>query len=321
MVQRVDLQQLVHTVRGGPALAQKAAIATVREVFGAADFLTGPGDDGALVQVGSERSVVCGEAIYPPFAQADPFGAGLAAVLANVNDVAAMGAEPLAVVDTLTGDEEHCRRALEGLREGSRLYDVPIVGGHLTVTDGPASISAFALGRCDHPLSATAAAEGQHLLVLSLLDGELRPDFLFFRSIEARGTRLASDVRLLPELAASGLCLAAKDVSMAGLLGSMAMLLEPSGLGVTVDLDAVHVPEGVSLEQWLLAFPTYVFLLLAPPAAVEECARRAKSRSLVVDDLGPLDAGGVIRLRQGDEEVELLDFATEGVTGLAGRRP
>ena len=60
-----------------------------------------------------------------------------------------------------------------------------------------------------------------------------------------------------------------------GLLGSIAMLLEPSGLGVTVDLDALHVPEGTPLEQWLVAFPSYVFVLLAPPDAVDECGRRA----------------------------------------------
>lgn len=313
---RVDLGRVVDRVRGGPAMAQKAAIAAVRDVFGPGDFFSGPGDDGAVVPVGAEQSVVCGEAILPSFAQADPFGAGLAAVLANVNDLAAMGAEPLAIVDALTGDEDHCRRALEGLRAGSRLYDVPVVGGHLTVTEGPASVSAFALGRCTSPLSATAAAPGQHLLVLSLLDGHLREDFPFFRSFDERGGRLAGDVRLLPELAAAGLCRAAKDVSMAGLLGSIAMLLEPSACGVAVDLDAIRVPEGVTLEQWLLAFPCYAFLLLVPATSVAECARRASRRSLALDDVGCLDSTGVVRLTQDGDEAVLVDFATDQVTGL-----
>ena len=52
----------------------------------------GPGDDGAVVEILGGRSVVvCGEAIHPPFVAADPHGAGMAAVLANVNDLAAMG--------------------------------------------------------------------------------------------------------------------------------------------------------------------------------------------------------------------------------------
>ena len=37
------------------------------------------------------------------------------------------------------------RRVLEGLRHGSELYRVPVVGGHLAVSDGPAAVSAFGI--------------------------------------------------------------------------------------------------------------------------------------------------------------------------------
>ena len=70
--------------------------------------------------------VACGEAIFPPFVATDPYGAGIAAVLTNVNDLAAMGATPLAIVDTFAGPEAVGRRALEGMRWASRLYDVPV---------------------------------------------------------------------------------------------------------------------------------------------------------------------------------------------------
>ena len=72
----------------------------------------------------------------------------------------------------------------------------------------------------------------------------MRTDFPFFRSFDERGDRMAGDVRVLPALAASGACVAAKDVSMAGLVGSLAMLLEWSRLGVTLDLDALPRPAG-----------------------------------------------------------------------------
>ncbi len=52
----------------------------------------------------------------PPFVAADPYGAGIAAVLANVNDVAAMGGFPLAIVDTVVADRETARSVLEGMR-------------------------------------------------------------------------------------------------------------------------------------------------------------------------------------------------------------
>jgi selenophosphate synthetase-related protein len=314
-----SLDELVAAVRGHPGLRAKRGIGLVRGVFGASDWVTGPGDDGALVGDGDGRVIVCGEALYPPFAQRDPFGAGVAAVLANVNDVAAMGGEPLAVVDTVVGEEDACRTALEGMRYASGLYQVPVVGGHLTIAPGPLSISAFAVGRCRTPLPATAVAPGQRLGLLACLEGDMRSDFPFFRSFEPRGERLGGDVRLLAGLADAGACVAAKDVSMAGLIGSLAMLLEPTRCGVVLDVDAIPRPDGVDLERWLVAFPCLAFLLCMPDDAAEAaCRRAAEERGLSYDRLGTIDASGRIELRAGDQQRTVIDLTAEDVTGLHG---
>ena len=41
-------------------------------VFGPSDWLRGPGDDGAVVSVGDEEVIACGEAILPAFVEHDP---------------------------------------------------------------------------------------------------------------------------------------------------------------------------------------------------------------------------------------------------------
>jgi selenophosphate synthetase-related protein len=314
------LDDLVALVRSHPGLRSKASIAVVRDVFGPGDWVTGPGDDAALVDAGdgpAGRVVVCGEALYPPFAQRDPFGAGVAAVLTNVNDVAAMGGEPLGIVDTLVGGEDACRTAMEGMREASRLYQVPIVGGHVTISDGPLSISAFAVGRCRTPLSSTAAAPGQRLGLLACLEGDMRDDFPFFRSFEPRGERLGGDVRLLARLADEGACVAAKDVSMAGLIGSLAMLLEPTRCGVTIDLDTLPRPDGVALDRWLISFPCYAFLVCSPDGdAGTRCRTAAGERGLTYSELATLDASGRIELVSGGERRTAFDLTTEAITGL-----
>ena len=261
--------------------------------------------------------VVGGEAIWPPFLEADPFGAGVAAVLANVNDLAAMGARPLAIVDTVTGPELVARKALEGMRHASALYQVPVVGGHLTVRDGPPALSAFGLGRADGPvLAARHAAPGQSLLVACCTEGTMRADFPFFASFDARGTRLGGDVRTLAAVAEAGAAVAAKDVSMAGVIGSLAMLLECHRLGVTVDLGVLPRPEGVPLASWAVAFPCFAFLLCAPPGREEECARPFRDRGLAAAVVGVLDDSGSLRVRLGEEVATVIDLATEAVTGL-----
>ncbi|MGH9279216.1 MAG: AIR synthase related protein [Acidimicrobiales bacterium] len=304
------MQEIAAAVRAHTGLRDKAAIGIVSDVFGPTDWRAGPGDDGAVVEDGL---VVGGEALLPAFVERDPFGAGVAAVVTNVNDLAAMGARPLAIVDTVVGDEKTARAALEGMHHASRLYDVPVVGGHLTVRDGPASISAFGLGRATQVLSVRNAAVGQSLLLACLTEGALREDFPFFSSFDERGTRLAGDARTLAALAESGACVAAKDVSMAGIVGSTGMLLEANRLGVTIDLDAVPVPAGVDLATWLVAFPTFAFLLCVPPGREDDCARAFADRGIAVAVIGTLAGTGTVAVRSGGEVAEVLHGP---VTGL-----
>ena len=311
-----ELEALAQGLRDLPGVRAKAHIGLVAEIFGGGDWYAGPGDDGAVLPAGEGAVVVGGEAILPAFVAADPYAAGVAAVLANVNDLAAMGAVPVALLDTVVGPEEVSRQVLRGMHWAAQLYDVPVVGGHLTRTDGPPALSAFGVGRAERVLSATHAAPGQVLVLGCCLDGRMREDFLFFPSFDERGEQLAGDVRLLAELARTGAAVAAKDVSMAGLVGSLAMLLEPGGLGVDVDLAVLPVPAGVPLADWLSCFPCFAFLLTCPPERVDECVAAFRARGLTAEPLGVLTDGGQVRLVRGEQAVTVFDLTVEGVTHL-----
>ncbi|HEV8625311.1 MAG TPA: AIR synthase related protein [Acidimicrobiia bacterium] len=312
------VEEIALAVRALPGLRAKAPIALVSDVLGSSDWAAGPGDDGATVAAGAETVVVGGEAMLPSFVRADPFAAGVAAMLTNVNDLAAMGAEPLALVDTIVASEAVARRALEGLRHASQLYRVPVVGGHLTISDGPPALSAFGLGRAapGRVLSVRNAVPGQSLLVAGCVEGVMRPDFPFFGSFDARRGRLAGDVRTLATVAAEGAALAAKDVSMAGILGSLAMLVECNRLGVTVDLDALPRPDGVGVVEWLGCFPCLLFLLCSPPEREKDCISAFHERGLVAEVIGTLDDTGLLRIAAGGTVATVVDVRTEPVTGL-----
>lgn len=312
-----DLPELIDRIRASPGLRGKSAIGLVSEIFQSTDWLAGPGDDGAVVQDADVSLVVGGEAILPSFVAADPYGAGIAAVTTNVNDLAAMGAWPLALVDTVTGPEPVARRVLEGMRWASGLYRVPVVGGHLTITEGPPALSAFGLGRADRPLSVRDAAPGQTLVSACCVEGQMRADYPFFPSFDERGELLADDVRLLAEAATRGWAIAAKDVSMAGLVGSLAMLLECNRLGVILDLDGLPVPAGVALDRWIICFPCYAFLLCVPPEQVAACLRSFTDRGLAAAPVGTLDGTGQLRVSSGGQVATAFDLCRESVTNLS----
>ena len=316
------LEELAGYLRSHPALRAKGEIQLVSDVFGTGSWVHGPGDDGAVVDLRTGGApdghvIACGEALLPAFVAADPYGAGIAAILTNVNDLAAMGATPLAIVDTIVGSAAVASEALRGMKEACGWYDVALAGGHLTLHDGVPALSAFGVGRAQGVLSTTNVTAGQQLIVGACTTGEMRIDFPFFRSFVQRGAALGGDVRILASLAASGACVAAKDISMAGLVGSLAMLLEWSRSGVTVDLDAIPRPAGVPMRDWLTCFPAFAFLLCAPPGREGDCLDAFHARGLDAAVVGEIDSSGELFVRSGDRRALVLDLTTTAVTGLS----
>ena len=258
--------------------------------------------------------IVCGEAMHPAFVASDPRAAGMAAVLANVNDLAAMGAVPRGIVNTVVAPASVAAEALEGMAEAAGLYGVPIVGGHITEHEGEPALSAFAVGDADRILSVNRAKPGQDLVFACCLDGRMRADFPFFTTLAHQGPRLARDVRLLAEVARNDLASAAKDVSMAGSIGSLAMLLEPGRLGAEIDLDRLPVPAGVGLDRWLACFPTYAFWLATDRPG--PCLDLFRSAGLTAAVAGTVNNRGVLAMRTGNESREVFDLRREPITGL-----
>ena len=313
-----ELADVVRRFQDNPGLRAKSFVRLVGEVLGPTDWLTGPGDDAAAIGNVGGYTLAAGEAIWPPYVEGDPFGAGVAAVLTNVNDVAAMGGRSIAIVDTVVGPEALARKVLAGIRFASDLYHVPVVGGHLTIREGPPALSAFVVGRASRLLASAHAAPGQDLLLACCVEGQMHRDFPFFSSLAVRGPKVATDLETLPAAAEAGVCVAAKDVSMAGILGSLAMLLEPTGAGAVVDLECLPRPDDVPLVSWIGAFPSFAFLLCAPPETTEECRSMFQERGLRCEKVGELDGKGQLRVRLGTREALLLHCTQGSVTGLGG---
>jgi uncharacterized protein len=308
-----DLQALVAAVRSAPGLLGKRDINVIERLAAGID-----GDDAALVPYRGEYLVVCGEAISPPFLRADPFGAGSAAVVTNVSDVRAMGGRPLALVDMVVSpDREHAERVLDGIAWASELLAVPVVGGHVTLGEEPA-LSASCTGVARAPLRSNAARPGDVLLAAFALDGrymsETRP---FFTALHDRAPeRLREDGEALVEVAEAGLCHAARDVSMPGIAGSLLQMIEGAGCGAVLDLDRLPRPDGAPLERWLLTFPSFGFLLAAPPEHADAACAAFTGRGLSCAPCGAFDDSRRLRLAAGGAEAVAWDLASTPLTGL-----
>jgi AIR synthase-related protein len=196
---------------------------------------------------------------------------------------------------------------LAGLRRASEAFAVPVLGGH-TQFGVPAALSVTALGRAARPVRGGGGVPGHRLRLTADLAGGWRPGYAG-RQWDSTSGRRTPQLRAMLAAVGSAQPAAAKDVSMAGLVGTLGMLAEASGCGAVLDVAAVPRPVGATVGDWLTCFPGFAMLtadragappLPAGPASSAEC--------------GELVAGCGVRLRWPDGE--LTEVIPGEVTGM-----
>ncbi len=310
----MSLPELAAMLRQSRGFAHKADIGDVLARLGptasqAADL----GDDCATLPDGDDHLLLAIEGLVEDFVESMPWFAGYSAVVVNVSDIYAMGGRPLAVVDALwSTDPDSAGEVLAGMSAACTKYGVPLVGGHSNAQASRANLAVAILGRARRLLSGFDARQGDVLMMAIDLRGAFQEPYPFWNaSTEAPAERLRGDLEILPALAETGLCAAAKDISMAGAVGTALMLAECSGVGAVIDVEAIPRPTGVELERWLTAFPSYGFVLSLRPEAVAEVGARFAAREIAWAVVGEVHAGGHLVLRRGAEEALLWDLAAE----------
>jgi putative N-acetyltransferase (TIGR04045 family) len=280
------------------------------------------GDDGAPVP-GTDVVAAC-DAILPSMVERDPEWAGWCGVLVNVNDLSAMGAAPVGLLDAVAGrDAAFVRRVLSGLRRGAEAWGVPLLGGH-TQVGVPAALSVTALGRTAHPVPGGGGRYGDALSLTVDVTGSWREGHHGTQWNSTEGRR-SHELRDLAGTVARARPAAAKDVSMAGVVGTVGMLAEASGYGAVVDVASVPMPGGassgagagagaggtsdVTAGDWLSCFPGFGMVTADRPGE-----SRMSSPFAVTAEIGELSLQRGVALRWPDGEVTRA--VSGGVTGL-----
>jgi AIR synthase-related protein len=277
------------------------------------------GDDCAAIPDGDGFLLFAIEGFLPGFVAAEPYFAGWSGVMVNLSDIAAMGGRPIAVVDAVwSNGAAQAAPVLAGLADAAVAYGVPIVGGHSNMRAPGAALSVAVLGRARHLLTSFDARPGDVLVAAIDLRGRMRDPHPFWdASSDAPPARLRADLEILPLLAEDCLCRTGKDISNAGLVGTAAMLLECSGIGARIDVTSVPRPDGMALERWLLAFPSFGFLLAAGPDSVDAVLARFAARGIAAAAIGACDASRVLRVADAQDEAEIWRFDETALLGAA----
>lgn len=317
------LAELVAHLQQSLSLLQKQDIQTASQALTTCQPFQGAnvllGDDCAAIPDGDGYLLLAAEGLLPAFLEAEPWFAGWSAVMVNVSDIYAMGGRPIAIVDTIWSQPETNLEYLwGGMKAAAQAYKVPIVGGHTNCRSPYNALAVAILGRAKHLITSFNAQPEDILLMATDFRGKAHPTYPFWdAATSADPVQLRADLAVLPELAETGLCDAGKDISMGGLVGTLLMLLETSGCGAVLQIDQVPCPDTLTLERWLMSFPSYGFLLSVRPGKVAAIRSRFQQQGLVCEVIGEVQQTRQLVLRSQGESAVFWDLTQQKLTGFA----
>lgn len=260
---------------------------------------------------------------HPSFVE--PFQGAATGVGGIIRDVLAMGAEPIALLDSLRFGRGPERdrvepRVVEGIAFYGNAIGVPTVGGEVAYGDGyevNPLVNVMCAGIRPHSRQVTAAARhpGDRVLLLGARTGR---DGIHGASLLA-SREFGEDAHLLrPQVQvgdpflgklliegvlsalATGQVAAVQDCGAAGLSSASAEMAGHGGTGIRIAVDRVPVREtGMSPYEIMLSESQERMILVVPEAGVGDVKRAVALFGLEAVDIGEVTSTGSLEVTEG----------------------
>jgi thiamine-monophosphate kinase len=246
---------------------------------------SGIGDDAAAFEVprGDQVVVSVDASVENRHFRPDwltPEEIGYRAVTAALSDLAAMAAQPIAVLWAVNLPKrwrQYLPALADGALEAAKAADAKIVGGNLTASE-ELCITTTVIGSAFAPLRRDGAKQGDKVYVtgtlgapamaLAALSANQVPDPRYKGRFAKPTVRIREGRWLLDNGATSGL-----DISD-GLVGDAAHLAAASGVGLTIHIDRIPAVDGADGATAARSGEEYELLVTAPALDVSEFAAK-----------------------------------------------
>jgi putative methanogenesis marker protein 2 len=314
----LDFNDLINSIKNFNGVLRKNDIENItnplQEVYKLGGKTILPfGDDSSAIDIGNNKVVlVAADGIWSKLIDKDPYWAGYCSILVNVNDIAAMGGKPIAMVNIISiNNKEIADKILKGIIDGCKKFNVPMVGGHTHPDAEYTSLDVSIVGIADKDKMITSfdAKVGDKVIVAIDLDGRQHPNFkLNWDTTYLKDAKLVQDqIKIMNTIAKKGLVTGGKDISNPGILGTLEMLLESSKCGAKVNLDKIPKNKNVNWETWLKSYPGAGFILTAEENKIDELKSLLKQFSIEAEIVGDVIPEKKLYLKYKKEEKIVFD--------------
>jgi hypothetical protein len=321
----INLDQIIERIRNYEGLLRKKPIEDVFDklVLHGQPGLQLPnfGDDAAVIPWKEGFLLLAADGIMTRLLLNEPYAAGKAAVMVTVNDIYSMGGKPLAMVNVLaSGDEGHRSKVVEGIKKGCEKLKVPMVGGHLhpDVPGDSPSLAVAILGYANKLLRSHLAKAGDDIILAVDLKGDqgCRSVVSWDANSGKTPEELLHRLEVLPIIAEKELAQACKDVSNAGILGTVSIMMENSGKGAIMEVTSIPKPAEIELSDWLVCFQSFGFVLSVSPKNSEAILSLFREREITATIIGEVTEQPTVILKDRSDSKVLFDFRQDRITGI-----
>jgi phosphoribosylformylglycinamidine synthase II len=296
------------------------------------NVVMGPGENAGAVEVGGGLAVAFKVESHNHPSAVEPFQGAATGVGGILRDVFAVGARPIAVLDSLRfgepSDSERSRylldRAVAGIGHYGNSIGVPTVGGEV-YCEGPYEqnclVNAMCVGLAPSERLVRSAAGGPGNLVV-LMGASTGRDGIGGASVLASAELEEGDEAKRPsvqigdpfeekkllecclELLERGALSALQDLGAAGLTSSSGEMASKGGVGIDIDVDRVPLREpGMEPFEVMVSESQERMLAVVEPARLDEVLEVCQRWEVGAAQIGLVTDSGRLRVLSGGEVV------------------
>jgi len=318
------LKKIAESIRNNQNIIEKKEINPIvqyidKNSFKSSKIFSDLGEDSAAVKNNQKLILITTDRIRTEFIENFPYGAGFSSILVSVDDIYACGGIPLAASIVISIiDPMICNELLQGICEGSKKFQVPIIRGHTNIKGKCYELSSTMIGEIkkEDYISAGNAQITDNIILAVDFDGKVgKANKLYYDTTMFTSSEVVLKKRkAMNVIAEKHLVNASKDVSNGGIFGTLLQMIKYSKVGADVNINKIIIPpklieQNYQIETYLKMYLTTSYILTASKNNCSKVIEIFNENGLEAQIIGKIiKEKNLLRINDGKETIDVIRF-------------
>jgi len=317
------IDKLAENIRNNIEIIQKQSLNPIVDFVRAKSYkseriYSDYGEDSASINENEKLLLFTTDGLRSEFVENFPYGAGFSAIMVSVDDIYACGGTPLAASLVVNYHKEKIGNEIfRGICDSSQKFKVPIIRGHTNQNSKICCLAISMVGEIkkEDYISAGNAQIDDDIILIVDFDGKPGNASKYYWDTATFKTseQILYSRKSMNEIATKHLLNSSKDISNAGIFGTLYQLLTYSKVGAKIDIDLIILPEllkdlNYSIFDYSKMYLTTSFITTCKEINTEEVINLFKRYNLEAHKIGKVIKKPIVKIYNNKDETILFDL-------------